>query len=41
MEKRSVEVDKKDDTEAREKRKEKKRKRKVAARGVRLSNLPF
>ena len=41
MEKRSVEVDKKDNAEAREKRKEKKRKRKVAARGVRLSNLPF
>ena len=34
MEKRSVEVDKKDKAEAREKRK-------VAARGVSLSNLPF
>jgi hypothetical protein len=41
LEKRSVEVDKKDNAEAREKRKEKKTKRKVAARGVRLSNLPF
>ena len=41
LEKRSVEVDEEDKAEAREKRKEKKRKRKMAARGVRLSNLPF
>ena len=41
MEKRSVEVDKKDKAEAREKRKEKKTKRNVPAPGVSLSNLPF